>query len=125
MVIYKWIEQIKRGEPITIFGGGSKRGYTYVKDLVEGVKRCILNPKAYKETIHLGGSEVVMLGDLIKTFSEYCDKKGIQMTSKKLDMPKADVMESWTNSKKAKELLDWEPKANFEKYLTNILRKEL
>jgi len=40
-------------------------------------------------------------------------------------MPKADVMESWTNSDKAKKLLGWEPKANFKKYLINILTKEL
>jgi len=121
MVIYKWIEQIKREEPITVFGSGkSKRGYTYVKDLVDGVKRCILNKKAYKEIIHLGGSEIISLKDMLKIFS---DNREIEMI--KTEMPKADVMESWTKSDKAKKLLGWEPKANFEKYLTNILTKEL
>jgi len=121
MVIYKWIEQIKREEPITVFGSGkSKRGYTYVKDLVDGVKRCILNKKAYKEIIHLGGSEIISLKDMLKIFS---DNREIEMI--KTEMPKADVMESWTKSDKAKKLLGWEPKANFKEYLTNILTKEL
>jgi len=123
MVIYKWINQIKAGEPITFYGDGkSKRGYTYVEDLVDGVKRCILNEKAYGEIIHLGGSEVIELRDLVAWFILYL-KKEIKM--KELPMPKADVLESWTKSDKAKELLGWVPKPNFDKYLTNILKKEL
>ena len=123
MVIYKWIEQIKRGEKLTVFGDGkSKRGYTNVNDLVDGVKRCILNEKAYHQTIHLGGSEVISLVDLMLMFNEYLEK---DMCLNRLPMPKADVMESWTNSDKAKKLLGWEPKANFKEYLTNILTKEL
>jgi len=129
MVIYKWIEQIKRGEPITFYGeGGSKRGYTYVKDLVDGVKKCILNKKSYKQTIHLGGNEVITLLELRSMLATYIYDHISKEKLFEVDeqyMPKADVMESWTRSEKAKELLGWEPKPNFKKHLTNILTKEL
>lgn len=128
MVIYKWINQIKAGEPITFFGdGGTKRGYTYVKDLVEGVKKCILNEKAYGEIIHLGGNEKVCLAELLIIFNDYLGDyyNGKKIIVKKLPMPKADVLESWTDSNKAKELLNWEPKGKFKDNLIKILKKEL
>jgi UDP-glucuronate 4-epimerase len=126
MVIYKWINQIKSGNPISVFGNKeSQRGYTYIKDLCIGVRKCILNHEAMNNIIHLGGSEIITLERLIGVFSSYCDKNNIELFCKEEVMPSADVMSSFSDNKKAFNLLDWIPSNNFDDNLTNILTKEL
>ena len=87
MVIYRWIEQIKAGKPITFYGdGGSERGYTYVEDLCKAVVRLTGEMEAVESPredmtydagriIHLGGSEVITLNMLYAEFERYCKKK--------------------------------------------------
>ena len=126
MVIYKWIEQIKKGEPISFFGkGDTSRGYTYVKDLVKGIKRSIMNHQTFEQVIHLGGSELISLNDVLEIFTSVLKSKNIDFTVDKLDLPDADVYTSFSNCAKAKRLLKWKPKGNFTDNLIDILTKEL
>ena len=126
MVIYKWINEIESAKPISIYGDGkTKRGYTYVKDLCWGVKKCILNHDAFFKIIHLGGSEIIKLDDIIKIFFEHCKKQDIQIYVNELDKPEADVDESWTDSELANKLFGFNPSKNFKNNLNKILKQEL
>jgi len=131
MVLYRWIEQIKNGTPLTFYGDGtSSRGYTYVGDLVDGVMRAVNHLVDRKEedvaeTIHLGGAEVVSLNDLVKIFKEFLNKKKQTLEVQELPSVPEDVKNSHADISKAKFLLEWEPKGKFEKIVTNILKKEL
>lgn len=129
MVIYKWINQIRKNLPITFYGDGfTSRGYTYVKDLVEAIVNLLkLIDKGFTEsrTIHLGGSEKILLKDVLEIFKHACRMKGIQFEIKELPMPDADVTDSYAETLMAKQILGFEPKPRFQKILFEILDNEL
>lgn len=121
MVIYKWINQIKNGDPVTFYGNGlSKRGYTNVADLVRGVET-IAHTNHKFNVFNLGGSQVVSLRELLSIFIKYCPQPF------KVDYQgdkESDVRESWADISRAKEWLAWEPKTDFEKEVAEIIRHE-
>lgn len=125
MVIYKWINQILSGKPISFYGNGfSKRGYVNVNDLVDGVIKVLtsdLNPGT-KLALNLGGHEVVSLRDLLGMFIKY-SRKSFEVES--LLMPSSDIGENWADTTLAETLFGWTPKRKFEVELKKIIKKEL
>lgn len=117
-VIFKWVEQIKAGKEITVFGdGSSKRGYTYVQDLIDGVAQ-VVEIGAENEIYNLGGNEIISLSQLVELFKPYTDN------FKYLPLPKEDIPENWGDITKAKEI-GFNPQPNFIKNVTKILKEEL
>lgn len=118
-VIYKWLNQIKAGKPITVFGDGTtKRGYTHVQDLVEGVIKVWKSgaPQSGHEVYNLGGDEVIELRQLIEIF-----KESKEITIENRDLPQGDVVENWADISKAKKALHWEPVRHFKDEVLNII----
>lgn len=121
-VVYKWIEQIKAGKPITIYGDDrSCRGYVYLDDLVEATIKLL----DYKEStaLNLGGSEIVYLKDLLDIF------KANMPSNRKfeidyLDRPEEDVYQQFANTAKAKEEIGFDPEPKFKKNVKRIIYKE-
>ena len=126
-VIYKWINFLKQKKPITILGDGTtKRGYTYINDLVKAVVDLIDNKKAENETFNLGGTEVVTIEELAKLFQDTikCEidwKPEIQYAP----LLKGDVYANYADISKAKELIGYDPPQNFRKNIENIIKHEL
>jgi len=124
MVVYKWINQIKSGKPVTVFGDGkSVRGYTYVGDLVEVIYKLLNKP--YNGILHLGGSERIQLAKLFELFHEHCRKKKIKIDVNVSKIPKEDVLSSFANCILARNHIGFEPQKRFETIIKKILRKEL
>ncbi len=66
MAIHKFTRAIGAGDPITLFGDGkSRRDYTYVDDIIDGVTRAMERPDGFK-IYNLGESQTIELLDLIK-----------------------------------------------------------
>jgi UDP-glucuronate 4-epimerase len=127
MVIYKWVDQVNAGKPITVYGDTtSSRGYTYVEDLVEAVIKIIERMKTEKisRTIHLGGSEVIKLMKLIKLFDDYCKKRGIEFSINNLPEMPGDVRHSFADTSLAKKLIGFDPKPRFLRLIKDILITE-
>ena len=121
-IINIWLKQIKNNEPVSFFGDGSiKRGYVYVEDLVDGIID-LLSLKALVNfvTFNFGGREIITSQQLLDIFkSVYPDLK-----VNHLPIPDTCIYDSWPDISKARSLLDWEPKTNFEekvKELINVL----
>ena len=125
-VIYKWINQIKAGKPITFFGDGTtKRGYTYVGDLVYGIVKLLISNDVWREhtgeTFNLGGNQIVTLQELVDIFSKTISNFKIN----KLPLPQADVHDNWADITKAKEYLSFKPQTDFKKKVISIIESEL
>jgi len=130
MVLYKWIDQVKAGKPVTVYGTGhSARGYTYVYDLVKAIYvLCdkINNPNNQLPKIfHLGGSEIIYLGDLLQTFVDYCNKKKLTVEIKYENTDVEEIQLSYADTSLAMYNLDFVPSNNFIKNILKILKKEL
>jgi UDP-glucuronate 4-epimerase len=70
MAIHKFTDLLARGRPVPLFGNGeSRRDYTYIDDIVDGVVAALdLAPRF--EIINLGGAETTRLADLVQWISE-------------------------------------------------------
>ncbi len=65
LAIHKFASLIAAGNPIPVFGDGStRRDYTYIDDIVDGVLACTDRPVGY-EVFNLGESQTVRLDELI------------------------------------------------------------
>lgn len=110
MSYFRFIENIMKGKPITVFGDGKQiRDFTYIDDIAEGTVRC-LDLKGY-EIINLGNDRPVELMYLIGLIEQNLGKKA---RIKYLPMHPADVKATWADIKKAKRLLKWKPSVSIE-----------
>lgn len=117
LAIRKFMSLISKGKSIEIYGGGdSKRDYTYVSDIVDGVIKAYKTPRNF-EIINLGNSNPVKLSKLVGLIEEKLGKKS---KIKKLPEQAGDVTNTFANISKAKKLLDWEPKVNIREGLSKM-----
>ncbi|MFH1299276.1 MAG: SDR family NAD(P)-dependent oxidoreductase [Patescibacteria group bacterium] len=118
MAPYLFTDWINSGQPIKRFGDGTtKRDYTYVSDIVDGVVAALKKPLGY-EIINLGNNQPVMLNDFISTIEKILGKKA-EITQ----MPEqpGDVPMTYANIDKAKKLLDYNPKTTIEEGMKNFI----
>jgi UDP-glucuronate 4-epimerase len=111
MAIHKFTRLIDRGLPVPRFGdGSSQRDYTYVTDIVTGVRRAIERVQGY-EVINLGGSRTTRLGDLIALLEKRLGKTAT--VEGEPDQP-GDVQATWADVGKAQRLLGYDPQVTVE-----------
>ncbi len=109
MSIFKFIRAIAEGEPITLFGDGGERDFTFVGDVARGVVAATA-PLGY-EIINLGGDRPIAITDLISIIEgELGHKATIRHASRHL----ADSDASWADTGRARRLLGWQPQVSLE-----------
>lgn len=74
MAIHKFARFIEEGRPIPVYGdGSSRRDYTYVADVIDGVVRAIERPNGF-QIYNLGSDATVELRELIATLERVLGK---------------------------------------------------
>ena len=111
---YRFIKWIAEGETIQMFGDGSQsRDFTYVDDIARGTVAAIQD--VGYEIINLGGGRnPVSLNTIISKLEELLGKKA-KVDHKPFHV--ADLMETWADITKSKDLLGWEPQVSLEEGL--------
>lgn len=111
MAIHKFTRLIDRGEKISVYGdGSSRRDYTYIDDLIEGILGVIRYHKGF-EVYNLGESQTTSLIELIKLIEGSLGKKAnIEM----LEPQPGDVSITYADISKAKRMLNYQPKVKME-----------
>ena len=111
---YRFIRWIAEGETIQMFGDGSQsRDFTYVNDIGSGTIAAIKN--VGYEIINLGGGRnPVSLNTIIEKLETLIGKKAFIDHN---PFHIADLMETWADIEKAKNLLGWEPKVSLDEGL--------
>lgn len=121
-VIYRWLEQIKNNQSITLYGDGlSERGYVNVHDLVEATVKIVHEFTGHwsRESFNLGGAEVIRLKDLVELFKEvFVDLNFIELPA-----IKADIKSNWADIGKAGKILSFYPEKKFVKNVRKILKQ--
>ena len=111
---YRFIKWIAEEETIQMFGDGSQsRDFTYVDDIARGTIAAIQD--VGYEIINLGGGRnPVSLNTIISKLEELLGKKA-KIDHKPFHV--ADLMETWADISKAKDLLGWEPQVSLDEGL--------
>jgi len=105
-VIPAFIGQALRGENLTIFGDGSQtRSFCYVDDLIDGIYRLLMSD--YSEPVNIGNPHEITISDFAE---EIIKLTGTNQSVIYKDLPVNDPMQRKPDIRKAKEILDWQPK---------------
>jgi UDP-glucuronate 4-epimerase len=111
MAIHKFTRLMDQGEKIPIYGdGSSRRDYTYIDDLIEGILSVIHHHKGF-EVYNLGESQTTSLKELIKLIEGAFGKKAI---IEMLEPQPGDVSVTYADVSKAKRMLKYQPKVKME-----------
>ena len=109
-VVPAFISQALNQEPLTVFGDGSQtRSFCYVADLIDGIFRLAMSD--YHEPVNIGNPREM-------TILEFANKI-LQITGSKSEiikkpLPKDDPKVRRPDITRARKILGWEPKVDFE-----------
>lgn len=120
LAIHKFLKLMSEGKEITLYGDGStRRDYTYIDDIVDGILAAIDYQESVYEVINLGNNQTVTLLELVEAI-----EKASGITAKKKFGPEqpGDVKQTWADVEKAEKLLGFKPDFSIEKGLTAFLK---
>lgn len=108
LAIHKFTRLIDEGKPIPVFGdGSSRRDYTYIDDIIQGVLAATAYDKTPYEIFNLGESQTTELGTLISLIEQSLGKKAV--IDRQPRQP-GDVSVTFADISKAHRLLGYNPK---------------
>ncbi len=118
LAIHKFVKSILKDEPIAMYGDGStSRDYTYVDDIVQGVRSAINYDQSLFEIINLGNHYAASLKELIQNIEDVVGKKA--KINQQPEQP-GDVPETFADITKAKRLLNYQPTTQLKDGLKNF-----
>ena len=112
LAIHKFAKLISAGKPIPVFGDGTtRRDYTYVADIIDGVVAAIHYDKSDFEVFNLGESRTVQLRELISLLENELDTHA---TIDRQPSQPGDVPQTFADITKARALLGYNPQTQIE-----------
>ena len=111
MAYYIFCDKISKKQPISIYNNGNmKRDFTYIDDIISGVKSSILKNYKY-EIFNLGNNRSERLIDFIEQIENSMESQAIR---KYEDMQLGDVKETCADIAYTKDMLDYHPKVGID-----------
>ncbi|HZB44619.1 MAG TPA: GDP-mannose 4,6-dehydratase [Pyrinomonadaceae bacterium] len=112
LAIHKFARLISEGKPIPVFGDGTtRRDYTYVDDIIAGVRAAVDYEASGYEVVNLGESRTVSLSELIALLEKELGREAV------IDRQPAqpgDVPRTFADITKARRLLGYSPQTQIE-----------
>jgi UDP-glucuronate 4-epimerase len=119
LAIHKFAKLISAGKPIPVFGDGTtRRDYTYIDDIIAGVRAAMEYDQSNYEVINLGESRTVELRELISLLEQALGRKA------KIDrqpLQPGDVPQTFADISKARALLGYDPQTQIEKGILSFV----
>jgi UDP-glucuronate 4-epimerase len=109
-----WIftDRVSHNQTIKVFNHGkSKRDFTFVGDIVQGVVNSLFVPVHQPELVNLGNGNPVVLADFVRIIQEQVGQKAL---IQEVGMQKGDVPVTYADITKARRLLGYNPTTSIE-----------
>jgi len=111
LAIHKFARLMREGRPLPVFGDGTtRRDYTFIGDIVQGLRRAIDYDASQYEVINLGNNQTVTLLEMIRALESAL---GRAANIEWLPEQPGDVPQTWANIDKAQRLLGYAPQTPF------------
>ncbi len=118
MAIHKFVRLVGDGRPIPFYGDGStRRDYTYIDDIVDGVVGALDRPRGYR-IYNLGESRMTSLAELVSLLGELMGREPVL---ERLPMQAGDVRITYADVTRAREELGYEPRTELRAGLERFL----
>lgn len=112
LAIHKFAKLISEGRPIPVFGDGTtRRDYTYIDDIISGVRAAMDYDQSNYEVINLGESRTVELRELILLLEKALDRRA---EIDRQALQPGDVTQTFADVSKAHRLLGYDPATQIE-----------
>jgi len=112
LAIHKFARLISAGQPIPVFGDGTtRRDYTYIDDIIAGVRAAMDYEATGYEVINLGESRTVQLRELIGLLER---ELGREALIDRQPLQPGDVPQTFADTRKARALLGYDPRTPIE-----------
>lgn len=111
MAIHQFASLIRAGEEVPVFGSGSsRRDYTYIDDIIDGIMLSLSRPFGY-EIFNLGESRTVELNEVVSLLE---DALGARAQIVQLPDQPGDVPITYADISRAREKLGYNPSVDIE-----------
>jgi len=111
LAIHAFSKKMLAQQPIDFYGdGNTKRDYTYIDDIVNGVVSALYYDKTNYEIINLGNHHTVSLSEMLSVLEDVLDVKAI---INQLPEQPGDVALTYADISKAGQLLKYHPETPF------------
>src|SRR5688572_9415527 len=95
LAIHKFARLMLEGRPIPFYGNGStRRDYTYIDDVIQGVRAAMDYDATSYEVVNLGNNRTVSLAEMVQALE---DVLGVKATLERLPEQPGDVPQTWAN----------------------------
>lgn len=119
LAINKFVRLLFAGETLPLYGDGSTtRDYTYVADVVSAVLKAIDADLGF-EIINIGSGHPVSLLKLVELLEKATGKTA---DVRHLPDQPGDVPDTFADTTRARELLDWRPQVDIQQGLNNFVQ---
>jgi len=120
LAIHKMARLMLEGKPIPVYGDGSaRRDYTYIADIVAGIKSAIGYTGSQYEIFNLGNNHTVGLHEMIQGLENVL---GCEAKIKRLPPQAGDVPITWADLDKSNQRLGYRPETTFPDGLRRFAR---
>ncbi len=118
MSLFRFVRWIVEGDRLQLNGDGTQqRDFTHVDDVARGVVAAVDRSPGY-ETINLGTDRPVEINAVIDEIESVVGKTA---TIEHHPFPATDVMATWANISRARELLGWEPQVDLQSGVASVV----
>ena len=120
LAIHKFARLISEGKPIPVFGDGTtRRDYTFIDDIIAGVRAAIDYSESDYEVINLGESRTVALRELISLIET---ELGATAVINRQPLQPGDVPQTYADIAKGRRLLGYNPQTQIEEGIHAFVR---
>jgi UDP-glucuronate 4-epimerase len=117
MAIGIFLKKLLKKQEITLFGEDRVRDFTYIDDIVDGIYLS-LTQLHISEVINIGSGKPISMLTLLNELRQYFPEIEIR----KEESRTGDVVQTWADIHKAKDLLGYRPKVSFEQGLAETVK---
>ncbi len=119
LAIHAFAKRMLAGRPIPVFGDGStRRDYTFIDDIIVGLRRAIDYDGSGYEIVNLGNNRTVSLSEMVAQLERAL---GVAAIVDRLPEQPGDVPQTWARIDKARALFDYRPQTTFEEGLAEFV----
>ena len=117
MSLLRFVKWISEGEPVRVFGDGRQsRDFTFIDDIARGTLAAL--KKVGWEIINLGSDSPVDLLSVIRLVETEVGKKA---TLQHETRHSSDVLKTWADISKARDVLDWQPETSIDQGIRSLV----
>jgi UDP-glucuronate 4-epimerase len=111
LAIHKFARLMRDGRPIPFYGDGtSSRDYTFIDDIVAGIRAALAYDRTMFEVINLGNNQAVTMLEMVRGLEQAL---GVSAVIDRLPEQPGDVPQTWAGIEKARSLLGYEPRTAY------------